>query len=118
MEYEQCASQNIRRVYKKNPVPGTDRLEDDLRSHPLPEYTKNMPTGNLTLPLVFPSRRLRDRFREFIRAYAPELDDSGIDQATWPNFFDKFHKYSVLVSPHRSVASVSFSAVGAEALAR
>ncbi|KAI4716242.1 hypothetical protein E4T48_07543 [Aureobasidium sp. EXF-10727] len=51
-------------------------------------------SGQLTLPVVIPQRRPKDRSRGFIRAYAPVLQDAGIDQPTWLDFLDTLQKSS------------------------
>ena len=65
-----------------------------LRNHPPPEYVKEVPPGKLSLPVVLPQHRPKDRSRGFIRAYAPVLENRGIDQATWLAFLDTFQKSS------------------------
>ncbi|KAG9693437.1 hypothetical protein KCU95_g6537, partial [Aureobasidium melanogenum] len=52
------------------------------------------PSGQLALPIVIPQRRPKDRSRGFIRAYAPVLQDVGIDQSTWLDFLDTLRKSS------------------------
>ncbi|CAD0090650.1 unnamed protein product, partial [Aureobasidium mustum] len=51
-------------------------------------------SGQLALPVVIPQRRPKDRSRGFIRAYAPVLQDVGIDQPTWLDFLDTLQKSS------------------------
>jgi hypothetical protein len=51
-------------------------------------------TGQLNLPVVIPQRRPKDRSRGFIRAYAPVLQDAGIDQPIWLDFLDTLQKSS------------------------
>ncbi|KAK3630148.1 hypothetical protein LTR56_017041 [Elasticomyces elasticus] len=46
----------------------------------------------LPLPVIIPQRRPRARARGFIRAYAPVLDDCGINEATFLAFLDDFYK--------------------------
>ncbi|PLB49764.1 hypothetical protein P170DRAFT_409355 [Aspergillus steynii IBT 23096] len=62
-----------------------------LESHPT-SYA--VPQGHpvLPYPVILPQRRPRDRKRGFIRAYAPVLDDFGIDQATFIDFLDTSNK--------------------------
>jgi hypothetical protein len=72
-------------------------LEDQfLRNHPIPRELHNQPrpVGRLPLTVVLPQRRPKDRSRGFIRAYAPVLENCGIDQATWLSFLDTFQKSS------------------------
>lgn len=64
-----------------------------LRDHPLAE-TPNRPTGRLPLPVILPQRRPADRKRGFIRAYAPALEECGIDQETFLDFLKTFHRMS------------------------
>lgn len=80
---------------EKRPVAESGELEDEfLRNHPPPEYVKDAPTGKLSFPVVLPQRRPKARSRGFIRAYAPVLENCGIDQATWLAFLDTFQKSS------------------------
>jgi hypothetical protein len=51
-------------------------------------------TGELSLPVVIPQRRPKDRSRGFIRAYAPVLQDAGINQPIWLDFLDTLQKSS------------------------
>lgn len=48
----------------------------------------------LPLPVILPQRRPKDRTRGFIRAYAPELEMRGIDQAMFLEFLQTFEKAS------------------------
>ena len=80
---------------EKHPVGDASELEDEfLRNHPPPEYVKDAPTEKLSLPVILPQRRPKNRSRGFIRAYAPVLENCGIDQATWLAFLDTFQKSS------------------------
>jgi len=76
------------------PQDGTEIEDTFLRDHPLPKDIKDAHTGSLLLPVVLPQRRPKDRSRGFIRAYAPVLENCGIDQATWLAFLDTFQKSS------------------------
>lgn len=74
-----------------------EALEDRfIREHPIPRDLQNnpAPVGRLPLTVVLPQRRPKDRSRGFIRAYAPVLENCGIDQATWLSFLDTFQKSS------------------------
>lgn len=53
-----------------------------------PPYTSNseIPRAQLSVPVVLPQRRPKNRTRGFIRAYAPALGDCGIDQAMFIDF--------------------------------
>ena len=50
--------------------------------------------GKMPLPLVLPQRKPKDRSRGFIRAFAPVLENCGINQAAWLVFLDAFQKSS------------------------
>jgi hypothetical protein len=79
------------------PPADTEALEDTfIRTHPIPRDLQGNPTpvGRLPLTVVLPQRRPKDRSRGFIRAYAPMLENCGIDQATWLSFLDTFQKSS------------------------
>jgi hypothetical protein len=77
------------RVYDIN------ELEDNfLRNNPLPPAINQKPLERLSLPVILPQRRPKDRSRGFIRAYAPMLEHCGIDQTTWLSFLDNFQKSS------------------------
>lgn len=79
----------------KLPDYAAGELEDAfLRSQPPPGYAEQMPLARLSLPVIIPQRRPKDRSRGFIRAYAPALGEVGIDQATWLAFLDNFQKSS------------------------
>lgn len=65
-----------------------------IRNNPPPKTSQNTSLGSLPLPVILPQRRPRDRSRGFIRAYAPVLENCGIDQATWLAFLDTFWKAS------------------------
>lgn len=49
----------------------------------------------LEFPVVIPQRRPHSKKRGFIRAYAPDLANMGIDQATWLDFIDTFNEASL-----------------------
>lgn len=72
-----------------------DELENNfIRNNPFPQNVNQQPLGRLQHPVMLPQRRPKDRSRGFIRAYAPLLQDCGIDQATWLSFLDNFQKSS------------------------
>jgi hypothetical protein len=57
--------------------------------------TAKPPTGaKLPLPVIIPQRRPRNKARGFVRAYAPVLEDVGIDQDTFLRFQKAFHSSS------------------------
>lgn len=52
-------------------------------------------TYKLEFPVVIPQRRPQTKKRGFIRAYAPDLANMGIDQATWLDFIETFNEASL-----------------------
>ncbi|KEZ41708.1 hypothetical protein SAPIO_CDS6889 [Scedosporium apiospermum] len=50
------------------------------------------PSMKLSAPVILRQRRPKTRARGFIRAYAPVLDDVGIDQETFFDFIDTFNE--------------------------
>lgn len=50
--------------------------------------------GRLPCPVIIPQRRPRTKSRGFVKAYAPDLENCGIDQETWMDFLETFHKAS------------------------
>lgn len=57
-----------------------------------------MAAGGLSLPVILPQRRPKDRTRGFIRAYAPALQDCGIDEPMFMDFLETFNT-ATLASP-------------------
>ena len=51
-------------------------------------------SSRLPCPVIIPQRRPRTKSRGFVKAYAPLLENCGIDQATWMDFLETFHKAS------------------------
>lgn len=71
-------------------------IDGFMRDHPPPAYTERAtsPRGQLPCPVIIPQRRPRDKKRGFVRAYAPVLEDCGIDQAAFLDFLKAFHQSS------------------------
>jgi hypothetical protein len=63
-----------------------------IERHQAPNYLSEQ---KLPLPVILPQRRPKDRSRGFIRAYAPDLANCGIDQATFLDFLETFNEASV-----------------------
>ncbi|KAK4900352.1 hypothetical protein LTR27_002577 [Elasticomyces elasticus] len=74
---EHCKSRNL-----SQEVTGTGRAVLDI-----PRLRQPLP-----LPVIIPQRRPRARARGFIRAYAPVLEDCGINEATFIAFLDDFYE--------------------------
>ena len=81
-----------KRPFEHNPRKITQVFIDD---YPL---SQGGPSGRLSLPVVLPQRRPKDRTRGFIRAHAPELQNCGIDQPMFLDFLETFNLAS-LASP-------------------
>ena len=63
-----------------------------IRNHPPPPYSQQQPTGVLSTPVIIPQRRPGAKSCGFVRAYAPVLQDAGIDQDTWMELLGGFEK--------------------------
>ncbi|KAJ5088474.1 hypothetical protein N7456_012090 [Penicillium angulare] len=65
-------------------------------SHPAPpaydSLLGNAPRPKLSMPVVLPQRRPKTRDRGFIRAYAPVLEECGIDQPMFLDFLNTAEK--------------------------
>lgn len=59
-------------------------------AHSSPEYTEAM--VGIQMPAIIPQKRPERKGRGWVRAYAPVLNDVGIDQATFMDFLDGFQK--------------------------
>lgn len=70
-----------------------------LEAHPPPSGTP--PSHPLPLNVIIPQRRPHSKSRGFVRAYAPVLENAGIDQATFVAFLDTFQKASQVSSEER-----------------
>ncbi|KAH8801740.1 hypothetical protein F5884DRAFT_684961 [Xylogone sp. PMI_703] len=98
-------------------VMNPDQIVDEfMRSHPPPAYvyTEGSPVpvrGNLPCPVIIPQRRPRNKKRGFVRAYAPVLEDCGIDQATFLDFLKSFHQSSKN-SPWMDVVNIGAAVAG------
>lgn len=57
-----------------------------------PKTENSPPIAQLPCPVVIPQRRPKHKDRGFVRAYAPVLDDCGIDQTTFMDFLKGFEK--------------------------
>lgn len=80
-----------------------------VRDHPPPAYSAEKP--KLPCPVILPQRRPRDKKRGFVRAYAPVLEDCGIDQASFLDFLKTFYHASKS-SPWLQVINAAAGIVG------
>lgn len=65
------------------------------QEHPAPTPytpTEGAPIPRLSAPVVLPQRRPKNRERGFIRAYAQDLNEFGIDEAMFLEFLDTAEK--------------------------
>jgi len=90
-QLDEVAASNEPPSYETATREETDAFERDLASdrkqHP-------SPIGKLSLPVIVPQRRPRNKSRGFVRAYSPVLQDVGIDQTTFLRFLKNFHASS------------------------
>ncbi|KAI9735710.1 MAG: hypothetical protein M1818_006318 [Claussenomyces sp. TS43310] len=72
----------------------TDQLvEDFTKQHPARLSDSTLTTTNrLHCPVIIPQRRPESKIHGFVRAYAPVLNDCGVDQVTFLDFLDNFTK--------------------------
>ncbi|KAF4624592.1 hypothetical protein G7Y89_g13578 [Cudoniella acicularis] len=64
-----------------------------VRKYPPPtKGPGSIPKPRIQLPVIIPQRRPKARARGFIKAYAPVLEEAGIDQAMFLDFLDTFNK--------------------------
>lgn len=72
------------------------QADEFLKRHVAPESTPNQQQtpGRLLHPVVIPQRRPGDRLRGFVRAYATDLMNCGIDQDTFIDFLVTFTRAS------------------------
>ena len=83
-----------------------------MRTHPPPAYSPSeQAIGKLPCPVILPQRRPRDKKRGFVRAYAPVLEDCGIDQATFLDFLATFSAASK-ASPWLNVVNATAAGAG------
>ncbi|KAK1687492.1 hypothetical protein BDP55DRAFT_727419 [Colletotrichum godetiae] len=74
-------------------------LAQFIVQHPPPEASNlGSERHHLPMPVILPQRRPEARHRGFVRAYAPVLEECGIDQTSWLEFLDGFES-SIKGSP-------------------
>ncbi|KAL9576504.1 MAG: hypothetical protein Q9212_007044 [Teloschistes hypoglaucus] len=76
------------------PAASKDPVHDFIHKHPPSPHGAGTKQEPLALPIILPQRRPKERSRGFVRAYAPVLENCGIDQTTWLAFLDAFQKSS------------------------
>lgn len=96
----------------EEPTQDVNALTDEfMRTHPPPQYAEEAPRAKLPCPVIIPQRRPRDKKRGFVRAYAPVLEDCGIDQTTFLDFLKTFHSASKS-SPWLQVVNIAAAGAG------
>ncbi|KAJ9410548.1 hypothetical protein DTO045G8_1454 [Paecilomyces variotii] len=80
---------------QRRPIQDTEvLLYEFIRQYPQPAYSERSTTSRLPYPVVLPQRRPKDRSRGFVRAYAPVLENCGIDQTMFLDFLETFNEAS------------------------
>jgi hypothetical protein len=89
-------------------------LDAFMQRHPPPMYSPSI-TGGLAMPVILPQRRPKNKERGFVRAYAPMLQDCGIQQQEFLDFLDGFSK-AIQLHPvfHAFNLAVGATATGAQ----
>lgn len=87
-----------------------------LAAHPPPSSSQGRVA--LPLPVIIPQKRPGSKLHGFIHAYAPVLEDCGVDQKTWFEFLDGFGK-AIKYSPafHVTNIAVGMAALGVTVVA-
>lgn len=93
-----------------SPLGSPKLAESFLQSHP-PAKDPAEP-GRLELPVVLTQRRPKARTRGFIRAYAPILQNVGIDQETFLHFIDQLNK---AVEPSPWITAIDLASLAGHA---
>jgi hypothetical protein len=87
-------------------------VEQFVARHP-PPPEEDRPAFHLPLPVILPQRRPEARARGFIRAYAPLLEDCGIDQET---FLEFIHDLNVICVPNPLIQTINLAGFATMAL--
>lgn len=83
--------------------------DDFIRTHRSEDVPS--PSGRLDLPVVITQRRPKARTRGFIQAYAPLLENVGIDQTEFLDFIDKLNK---AVQPNPWLQAINLATLAAQ----
>ncbi|ROW08050.1 hypothetical protein VPNG_06101 [Cytospora leucostoma] len=106
-----------RDTYQSHSPPATPEkipaLADNfIRDKPMPVYPESSSqAARLPLPIVLTQRRPKARDRGFIKAYAPILEDVGIDQEAFLDFIDKLNK---AVEPSPWIQAINLAGFAAQ----
>lgn len=81
-----------------------------IQTHQLSPPYQRVP-ARLELPVIITQRRPKDRTRGFIRAYAPLLQDVGIDQRAFIDFIDTLNK---AVKPSPWIQAINLASIAVQ----
>ncbi|RFU74233.1 hypothetical protein TARUN_8023 [Trichoderma arundinaceum] len=81
-----------------------------VRSHTLPP-NQQLQHHRLPMPVILPQRRPGERARGFIHAYAPLLQDLGIDQTT---FIDFIKELNLATAPSPWINAINVAAIAVQ----
>lgn len=108
---DDISTSNCKTVTPDHSPLGSPKLaESFLHSHPPAENPVSC--GRLELPVVITQRRPKARTRGFIRAYAPILQNVGVDQETFLDFIDQLNK---AVEPSPWVSAIDLASLAGHA---
>lgn len=85
--------------------------ESFIQTHQPPPYSRLATSTRLELPVIITQRRPKDRTRGFIRAYAPVLQDVGIDQQAFLDFIGNLNK---AVEPSPWIQAINLASFAAQ----
>lgn len=83
--------------------------DDFIRTHPSEEAPAR--SGCLDMPVVITQRRPKARTRGFIQAYAPLLQNAGIDQPAFLDFIENLNK---AVQPSPWIQAINLASLAAQ----
>ncbi|KAL7927020.1 hypothetical protein ACQKWADRAFT_279302 [Trichoderma austrokoningii] len=88
-------------------IDANSMAEGFVRSHMLPQSQHH----GLPMPVILPQRRPGERARGFIHAYAPLLQNVGIDQTT---FIDLIKELNLATAPSPWINAINLAAVAVQ----
>lgn len=86
---EQTSAPSVPKGNLAGPVSIERLVSAFVAKHP-PDDSNASPGSRLPYPVILSQRRPANHGRGFVRAYAPLLDEVGIDEATWMDFLESF----------------------------
>jgi hypothetical protein len=104
----------------EKPLPEGKGIENPMKiasafieKYPAPRWNAEENGPQLPLPVVLPQRRPEARARGFIRAYAPLLENSYLDQVT---FLEFLHDLNVVCLPNPWIQAINLASFATMAL--